>query len=168
MEIWRSIDAYSNYEVSTYGRVKHATRGIILKPRLRTGYLAVGLCLNGVSKTYSIHTLVANEFIDNPRNKPLVDHIDNDKTNNHASNLRYANASQNRWNRLKQEKPTTSSFKGVTWHNRYLKWFTRIQIEGERKTLDTLTMKLKQLKHTIVPQKLNLKNTPICVFPEES
>lgn len=54
--------------------------------RKRGNYLSV--CIN--KKDYSVHRLIAEAFIDNPSNKPTVDHINRDKYDNRVENLRWA------------------------------------------------------------------------------
>jgi len=59
----------------------------------RSGYKVVGTGVTG--KAELVHRLVAKAFIPNPDNLPLVDHIDNNSTNNHVSNLRWVTNQQN-------------------------------------------------------------------------
>ena len=44
IELWKRIDGYPNYEISSHGHVENITTGRILKPRLRNGYKLVNLC----------------------------------------------------------------------------------------------------------------------------
>ncbi len=121
-EIWRSIDGYTNYEVSTHGRVRNATTARILKPGiLKNGYHYVNLCKDGIVKFSYIHRLVAAEFIDNPDDKRLVDHINHDLTNNCVSNLRWVSRSENGMNQVKQQN-ASSKYKGVSFDKRFNKW----------------------------------------------
>lgn len=96
-EIWRDIEGYEGlYQVSDLGRVKRGTSGRILKGYKITGdYLGVKLCKNNIKSTQKIHRLVAQAFIPNPENKPQVNHIDEDKTNNVVSNLEWMTATEN-------------------------------------------------------------------------
>lgn len=93
-EIWKEIDGWEGkYLISNYGRVKSLKRAAprILKQRIgSTGYMMINLS----QKTYQVHRLVANAFIPNTENKPTVDHIDGDKTNNRVENLRWADKKQ--------------------------------------------------------------------------
>lgn len=88
MEVWKDLEGYEGYyKVSTEGRVS-GWKGNILKPQPRRhGYLAVWLYKDGGKKQVSVHRLVAMTFIPNPDGLPEVNHLDEDKTNNKASNL---------------------------------------------------------------------------------
>lgn len=96
MEEWRSIDSYPNYDVSNCGRVRNSKTGRVLKPgRHKQGYSLVWLSKAGKTKGRSVHSLVANAFIPNPENKPQVNHLDGDKSNNHIGNLEWSTGSEN-------------------------------------------------------------------------
>ena len=130
VEVFRSIDGYDNYAVSSFGRVKNTKTGRILKAGTdRQGYLRVDLCENANKKKFSVHRLVACAFINNPNDKEYVDHIDNNPQNNHISNLRFATNKENQHN-SKPSNNNTSGYKGVCWQKRVKKWLARIQIDG--------------------------------------
>lgn len=82
----------SNYYVSNFGRVYNKkSKKITLSPDGKGKYAK--LRING--KKYRIHRLVADIFIPNPENKPFVDHIDGDRYNNRADNLRWVTSTEN-------------------------------------------------------------------------
>ena len=99
METWKAIAEYEGlYEVSDMGRVKSLKFGNerILKPRKDAwGYLQVGLYKDGKSKNSKVHRLVAKAFIPNPQGLETVNHKDEDKTNNFASNLEWMSVKDN-------------------------------------------------------------------------
>ena len=85
-EIWKSLNfiGYPEYEISNMGNVR-GPRGL-RKPVLnKQGYLMI----NFKRKCYQLHRLVAQAFVPNPDNLPIVNHIDQDKTNANASNLEW-------------------------------------------------------------------------------
>ena len=130
-ENWKSINGFVNYEVSWWGRVRNAKTGRILKCNpLPSGYVNVSLSIEGKTRTYCIHQLVAREWVLNPNGKRCVDHIDGNKTNNHYENLRYATHSENSMNQ-KNRANTTSIYKGVSMHNQLRKWKVSIRLNGK-------------------------------------
>ena len=130
VQVFREIENYDNYAVSSFGRVKNTKTGRILKAGLDShGYLTVNLCEDGVVKTHRIHRLVANAFLDNPDDKLCVDHKDNNKTNNNISNLRFATTKENSQN-SKLSNNNTSNVKGVYFNKKAKKWHARIMIDG--------------------------------------
>ena len=60
------------------------------------------MCKNGKSETKQVHRLVAQAFIPNPFNKPEVNHIDNDGTNNNYTNLEWVTKKENVAHQIKQ------------------------------------------------------------------
>lgn len=96
-EEWRSVQGYEGiYKISNFGRVFSEKRKLIMSPsKIAEGYLGVTFRTPGKRKTPRVHRLVAIHFIDNPENKPEVNHIDGDKTNNHYKNLEWCTRSEN-------------------------------------------------------------------------
>ena len=96
-EIWRDVAGYEGlYQVSSLGRVRSFHKdGRVLKPGSKEGYLFVNLYRKGNVKNCKIHRLVAAAFISNPLNKPEVNHIDGNPSNNHADNLEWATRAEN-------------------------------------------------------------------------
>ena len=129
-EVWRSVDGYINYQVSNIGRIRNASTGKILKGIPHTaGYLHVKLTGTQGRRNEFIHRLVACEFINNPDNKPCVDHINHDKTDNTVDNLRWATHSENSKNMSKRSH-TSSHYLGVSWDSRRQKWRASITTKG--------------------------------------
>ena len=103
-----------------------------MKPTINKGYLISCLTKNKKNKQYLIHRLLAIQFIDNPNDYPLVDHIDNNKLNNDLENLRWISHSGN----CRNKKPTGSSkYLGVCWDKHSKKWKAQINIDGKLKNL---------------------------------
>jgi hypothetical protein len=97
-EIWRVIDGYLNYEVSSHGRVRNNKTGKIMKPDISSVYHRVTLYEKTKSRK-CVHKLVGEAFIDNPNKYDIVDHIDRNATNNNYENLRWVNQSLNEKNK---------------------------------------------------------------------
>ena len=94
------------YEVDQFGRVFSVERVISVDDNGRkyvktvsgkqmkqclknNGYKSVSLTKGGETKSFYVHRLVAEAFIQNPDNLPMVNHKDEDKTNNFMDNLEW-------------------------------------------------------------------------------
>ena len=118
MAQWKKIlenNKETNYEVSDLGEVRNIKTKKILKGTLcRNEYRTVQLTIEGKPKSKMVHRLVAEAFIPNPDSYNIVDHIDRNKHNNSAKNLRWVNSRINNQNRSskKQRQNSVSFFEG--------------------------------------------------------
>ena len=132
-EIWKTIDGYETYSVSTFGNVRNDVTERIKKPNINTvGYLDFDLYKNNKRKHHSLHRLIAIAFIPNSDNKNDVDHIDNNRLNNSIENLRWTTRSENICNSIIKS-TNTSGIKGVGFHKKSQKWRATITINGINK-----------------------------------
>lgn len=137
MEEWRDIEGYEGlYQISNEGRVKRLENEITCwhargkkfitiknKEQITCGCLVNGYCVtsltkNKISKNYLVHRLVAEAFIDNPENKPCIDHINTVRNDNRVCNLRWCTQKENMNNEITKKKIQDNPCKYSTQFNR--------------------------------------------------
>ena len=107
------------YKVSNLGRILSLNYRNTGKPDLMTpidngtGYLKIQLWKNGKPKTCLVHRLVAQTFIPNPENKPEVNHIDEDKTNNRVDNIEWKSPKENSNHGTRNERIAKANTNGI-------------------------------------------------------
>lgn len=140
VEVWARIEEYPRYMVSNMGRVRNDETGRVLRAAsTKARYQSVGLRRGDKVCVCPIHRLVAEAFVDKPHGCAFVDHIDRDKTNNAASNLRWVTHAQNCANRSINATMRSSGFKGVRFNKSRGKWHARITVGGKTTYLGAFT-----------------------------
>lgn len=95
MDKLKVLDLFSGYTIREDGEVR-SRFGRVIKPQIsNSGYVRVELWSDGSGKKYLLHRLLATAFIPNPKDKPQVNHIDGEKTNNALANLEWVTQSEN-------------------------------------------------------------------------
>lgn len=150
-EIYKEIKSAQGWFISNKGQISDKEGNIRIPQSHPKGYLQVSL--NG--KNYLVHRLVADAFIPNPENKPQVDHINGDKTNNRVENLRWTTSHENNSN------PSTS------WKNRNgMQKVMRIDKNGLTKIYDSVKEAADDVgvNHSSISKCLNLKRQTIAGY----
>jgi hypothetical protein len=109
-ETFKDIKGYEGvYQISNFGRVKSLRRefvnsrgqhrileeSFLKESPHKGGYVKVGLTVDGKTKTFNVHRLVASAFCEKKIGNVEVNHIDGNKKNNHYSNLEWVTRSEN-------------------------------------------------------------------------
>lgn len=87
-----SVDELGNIYNDKFNRIMEGTTA-------RNEYRSVQFSIEGKVKTFMVHRLVAEAFLPNPKNYPIVDHIDRNKMNNNIKNLRWVTIEENNNNK---------------------------------------------------------------------
>ena len=108
-EIWRALPGVPGVEISTLGNVRTLDRAVSTEKRTQfvkgrvlkqqknnKGYPIVSIPVDGKWIKKAVHRLIAQTFLTNPDNLPMVNHKDCDRTNNNVDNLEFCTASYNR------------------------------------------------------------------------
>jgi hypothetical protein len=156
-EIWKDVVNYEGlYQVSNLGQVKSLPKewitgigairkhyGMILKQSKNSrGYYMVNLSKDSIAKTYEVHQLVAVAFLGHEPCglKLVVDHVNDNKTDNRLENLQVVT---HRFNVYKTQGKYSSKYKGVYWKKNAKKWEADIRINGKVKYLGLFECELK-------------------------
>lgn len=167
-EIWKDIFGYEGiYMISNLGRVKALKRRIknkhdsfyylperIRKPvKDKNGYLTVLFTVNRNVKCFKIHRLVAEAFVKNPYKKPQVNHKLGIKSDNRATQLEWADNSDQQQHRYKILKQKGVNYGRFGRKNKLSKKIVQYSLNGKRIKNGTLSC---------VQRKLNLDTSGIC------
>lgn len=105
---YKKVNNFKNYYVGSDGFMYKDCGGSRGMKRLKGmpnsgGYRAIVMVENGHKERYLIHRLVAMYYVPNPENKPYVDHVNTDKTDNRPENLRWVSPMENSNNSISKE-----------------------------------------------------------------
>ena len=141
-EEWKDLPTellLSKYEISNLGRLRNKNTKYIFGPKpYKHGYIRATLHFDDeIKKAQTIHILVANTFIPNPENKPTVNHINCNKTDNRVVNLEWATYSEQNLKKNKNEyKKQGKSINQYDLQGNFIKtWDKAVDVEAELKIL---------------------------------
>lgn len=140
-EIWKDIEGYEGlYQVSNLGKVRSCDRyvrsvsksgkvyrrrlnGLILQDYQSDGYHMIDIQKYNIRESFLVHRLVAKAFVDNPDNKPAVNHIDRNKDNNSYNNLEWVTNQEN-----SQHAKLTGHDFGKAWRGKHMTHDQRLNL----------------------------------------
>lgn len=168
MQEWKDVLGYETlYRVNSEGQVYSKRTNKIIKQNIsKKGYCVVSTKIGGRTgkcKMLRVHRIVAETFIPNPENKPFVNHIDGNKTNNSVSNLEWVTAKENTNHAIKHHLMNPFQISKLAISKRRLTdeqvRFIRLNATlsyPERKSIRELASIFK-ISHSIISDIVNLK-----------
>lgn len=163
-EIWIHIKGSNGlYQISQFGNIKSFKQdkqnGNLIKGYHKHGYIRFRLIINCIKKEYLLHRILAEHFIENNNNQPIVDHIDRNKQNNRLDNLRWVSHSTNVLNRDIQIN-NRSGVAGIWYDNdgRKQPWRCSSYVNGKRLVISF------QTREDAIKYKQENSDIPILVY----
>jgi hypothetical protein len=97
VETWKDIKSYEGfYQASNLGRIKSVRSEKIMSVKKHSrDYPQINFHVNGVRKLLYVHRIIAETFLENSEKLKTVDHIDENKKNNSAINLKWCSQNEN-------------------------------------------------------------------------
>ena len=158
MEEWKDIKNYEGlYQISSLGRVKSLPKErnnginneIILKQCTdKKGYKRVNLYKNKKSTRVLVHRLVAEAFLNNPNNYPLINHKDENPSNNKVENLEWCTYKYNN-NYGNRAKKFSEVFTGMLSGEKHPNYGKHHSEETRRKISKALKEKYKKERENL-------------------
>ena len=138
----KSLDflGFPNYSVTDDGRVfslnyNHTGKKKEVKPGICRGYYRIGLWIGGEPKNFFVHRLVALAFIPNPDNLPIINHKDENPSNNNVENLEWCSIKYNNTYGTRLERSAIARSKPIKQFSKdgiFIKdWINAREIERE-------------------------------------
>ena len=94
--MFKQIKSHPRYEINRSGIIRNIkTKSIKAQYISSTGYYMISTSYKNKSNPLRVHRLIAETFINNPDNKPEVNHKDGNKTNNSIKNLEWVTHLEN-------------------------------------------------------------------------
>lgn len=130
--MWKQIKNF-DYEINKEGIIRRISNQRIKKSIIRKdGYIGIQLYISKTKhQTFQLHRLLAEAFIPNPNNKPCINHIDSNRSNNNLNNLEWATYSEN-----------------ALHGNRYGKMSTKGERNGFSKLTEKDILEIRELRKT--------------------
>tara|TARA_R110000744_G_C19083565_1_gene531558 strand:+ start:106 stop:570 length:465 start_codon:yes stop_codon:yes gene_type:complete len=124
------IKGFENYKIYEDGKIINKHGYEMKSQKSINGYLNITLCKNSKHKTFLLHRLLGQAYIKNQDNKPFIDHIDRNRSNNDLSNLHWVTSLENNQNKGIPN-TNTSGIKNIHWDKSSNGWKFEKVIKGK-------------------------------------
>lgn len=140
MNVFEHVKGYENlYTINRKGEVMSCryTKLMTQQQKKDEYYCLTLVDVNKIRHKCFIHRLLAIQYIPNPENKPEIDHIDRNRTNNDLSNLRWVTKleqNNNKSNNLSTEEKVISKEKTIKYKAQWARDKKANMTEEEKET----------------------------------
>lgn len=132
--LWKEIENHAGFYASSTGLIMRPNKKITPGYKNTTGYYYISIN----KQMLRVSRLIAQTFLENPDDKPFVDHISRNRQDNSVENLRWVTASENSRN-MSSHAEGSSPYIGVAWHKASAKWQVQIFVDGKNRHIGLFT-----------------------------